>query len=312
MTTTGRGGRALTPTNGWPGAPARRPGPAALPLRAVLPRAAAGLAARCHIGTRSRWVRLVAALGAGTLGGLGAGWLHQRLGVTPAAGLFVAGLPWPFPVALDAMAAVGVQEGWVAALATLLALRAGVLLLLLRLAASGVRVGRWWTGAAVALPALAALPVALAGLVAGPLAAAAALAGLVAAWAWLAATACGRRPGWRPVAAGLAVQAAAVLLTPSGPADPLPALTDPALGGMEGALLVLLVLSAARARDPAGPGPGRRNDGRDPRSSRGRAGPPTPTAPGRQHVGRRQGGVGPGQSTRPGASWRGPEHGGEA
>ena len=55
---------------------------------------------------------------------------------------------------------------------------------------------------------------------AGRRAAAAALAVLVAAWSWLAAAACGRQPGWRPVLAGLAAARPPVLLT-VGPPDPL-------------------------------------------------------------------------------------------
>jgi hypothetical protein len=110
--------------------------------------------------------------------------------------LFVAGLPWPFPVAVDATAALGARPERLAWLPVLVALRCLWLLMLMWLAApAGIAVRPRPAVGAVVLPALGAVPMELAGLLGGPLAAAGALAVLVAGWSLLAVAAAGARPG---------------------------------------------------------------------------------------------------------------------
>jgi hypothetical protein len=209
---------------------------------------------------------LAALLGAVT--GVAAGWVHLRAGVPPDAGLFVAGLPGPYPAATDIVAVLsgGAVLGPALLVVTRTLAAAGLVLLACRsrIATPG---GGWSPrhrlpgvrpliarGLALTALSLAGGVVAVvAGLVGGELVAVLVMLTAGAVWASAATRAAGGIPGRRVPLAAVAAGAIALLLTPAGPVAYGDALALAALGGTEGGLLLFAVLQPGRAGAPIGP-----------------------------------------------------------
>ena len=138
--------------------------------------------------------------------------------------------------------------GWAGrmSLGGLLVVRVAWSLLIGRLAVPpGARLRVGWLAAGLAVPLVGGAPLGLWVSAGGRFVGAAGLAVLVGLWVAPAALGAGRRAGGRAVAAAVAGQAAALLLAPAGPLVGFPPLIDAGLAGIEGTLLLLLVLHAA-------------------------------------------------------------------
>lgn len=195
-----------------------------------------------------RATHLVWVVAAGCAAGCVAGAVHVALGVGRDAGMFVAGLPWPWSGAVDAAAVLGAgTPAAVAGAACLAAVRAAAGWVLLRAAAEGVRLRAGPAVVAAALPAGGGTLVAALGVAGRPGLGVVMLAAVSAVCTVLAASACGRVVGWRAAAGGAVGMVLALLATPSDVrvGEVLPAAC---LAGSQGSLLLLGTLLLAPVR----------------------------------------------------------------
>jgi hypothetical protein len=186
--------------------------------------------------------------------------VQLRSGAPPDGGLFVAGLPGPFPAATDVLAVSGRDEGaWATLGPGLLVLTRVLSAVGLIVLAGGRRTGapsgvspvRWVLGHALGLTVLylvSGIMAVVAGLLGGALLAVLVLLAAGAVWAGVAARAAGRAGGRRGPLAAVVAGGIALLLTPAGPVPEGDALALAALGGTEGAVLLLAALHLGPAR----------------------------------------------------------------